>query len=168
MTMGKQGFTLIELMVVVVIIGILAVVAVPKLFGAVAKSKASEVEPAVGAYIKLQEAFVSSKGDSVGSWEVIGYSGPGTPGSDKKSSGTSVFHYEGSVSGTIPVSAGPVVGWQANNKVSLNDCGVSTAADPNWKISLQASVAMPGTVMYVPAVGAPACGVLTPQFLSIQ
>jgi prepilin-type N-terminal cleavage/methylation domain-containing protein len=166
--MGKQGFTLIELMVVVVIIGILAVVAVPKLFGAVAKSKASEVEPAAGTYIKLQDAFVSSKGDSVGSWERIGYAGPGTPGSDKESSGTATFHYEGAVSGTIPLSVGPVVGWQANNKVSLNDCAASTAANPNWKISLQASAAMPGTVMYVPAVGTPACGVLTPQFLSIQ
>lgn len=39
----KKGFTLVEIMVVVVIIGVLAAGAVPKLFGAVVKAKASEI-----------------------------------------------------------------------------------------------------------------------------
>ena len=71
--MKKQGFTLIELMVVIVIMGILAAVAVPKLFGMIAKSKASEVGPAAGTYVKLQDAYVAEQGTKVGTWKDIGY-----------------------------------------------------------------------------------------------
>ena len=70
--MKKQGFTLIELMVVIVIMGILAAVAVPKLFGMIAKSKASEVGPAAGTYVKLQDAYFAET-NSLGNWSTIGY-----------------------------------------------------------------------------------------------
>lgn len=55
----KQSFTLIEIMVVIVIMGILAAVGVPKLFGSIAKAKASEVPVAAGTYTKLQDVFFS-------------------------------------------------------------------------------------------------------------
>ena len=49
----KNGFTLIEIMVVIVILGVLAAVGVPKMFGVIAKAKASEVPVAAGTYISL-------------------------------------------------------------------------------------------------------------------
>lgn len=134
--MKKQGFTLIELMVVVVIIGILAAVAVPKLFGMIAKSKASEVGPAAGTYIKLQEAYMSES-NAYGTWVLIGYTGPGEI-VEKGASGanptsyTTNFIYSGAQitandDGEYTTTSS-MLGWGAANRVALNDCGVSVTS----------------------------------------
>ncbi|MGL4911131.1 MAG: type IV pilin protein, partial [Romboutsia sp.] len=47
---NNKGFTLVELLVVVAIIGILAIVAVPNLFKSISKSKVSELEADYNAF----------------------------------------------------------------------------------------------------------------------
>ena len=139
--MKKQGFTLIELMVVIVIMGILAAVAVPKLFGMIAKSKASEVGPAAGTYVKLQDAYASETG-AAGSWKLIGYIAPGAKDEDSKDKAkysTNVFDYTDEFSGknnnttmVAELSASTDKGWKAEAKTALNDCGIKST----WDLSM--------------------------------
>lgn len=156
--MKKQGFTLIELMVVVVIIGILAAVAVPKLFGMIAKSKASEVGPAAGTYVKLQQAYFSES-NAYGGWTLIGYTAPaGGESNNFKFTGGSTL----AVDGTTTAAVGDA--WEAENKVKLNDC----APGKNWVVALDAINADDPKDAYDATVaGGADCTALTPTFTNI-
>ena len=162
--MKKQGFTLIELMVVIVIMGILAAVAVPKLFGMIAKSKASEVGPAAGTYVKLQQAYYSES-SKAGGWQLIGYMAP----SGEVASQTTNFKYKPGtleVAASTELNATPVVGWQAENIQNLNEC----KAGINWQVGMTKSTdANKGDdVVFASTANAqsnnPGCVALTPTF----
>lgn len=57
----KKGFTLVELMVVIVIIGILAALAIPRFLGATNKTKAAEFKPVLKQIYTLQAAYKQEK-----------------------------------------------------------------------------------------------------------
>ena len=158
--MNKKGFTLIELMVVVVIIGILAAVAVPKLFGMIAKSKASEVGPAAGTYVKMQQAYFSES-NFVGSWTLIGYKAPGT------ANATTNFTYtEATISGGTTNEAVNNA-WSAKNNVQLNDC---ESKDNNWTVKVtpnNATGSAAADVAFESKVTSDGCRALTPTFETI-
>ena len=165
--MKKQGFTLIELMVVIVIMGILAAVAVPKLFGMIAKSKASEVGPAAGTYVKLQQAYIS-EAVAIGNWGVIGYKGPGdntnASGDGAATSATNNFTYtdaSGWSNNTIALATS-ATGFSASNKAKLNDCEPAA----NWTITVGAGTAA-GEATFTPSTLGATCVQLTPNWNQI-
>jgi prepilin-type N-terminal cleavage/methylation domain-containing protein len=89
---AQKGFTLIELMVVIVIIGILSALAIPKMFGTSAKAKAAEAPNVISNWETLQSTYIQEKG-SVGDEVAIGFK---NPGADSK-----WFEYDGTVAGTM-------------------------------------------------------------------
>ena len=145
-------------MVVIVIMGILAAVAVPKLFGMIAKSKASEVPTAAGTWINLQDAY-TVEANNVGTWTQIGYNAPGTK-DGTSSSYTNNFKYGDALSSSTAT-------WSAFAKTKLNDCPVNG----NWAAAAQAftTAASAGGNTYVKITtsGNTYCTGLTPSFANL-
>ena len=163
--MKKQGFTLIELMVVIVIMGILAAVAVPKLFGMIAKSKASEIGPAAGTYVKLQDAYVAEVGTHVGRWAQIGYvmnnsnnfnyCGTATCASSGKTAGSA------GTDANADINSGYQAYWTATNVATLNECQSGSL----WKLESEQNGSQGGLVVYT---ATNPCSMLTPNFSNLQ
>lgn len=72
---NEKGFTIIELMVVILIMGILATIAIPKVFAYVAKSKVAEGPQVLASWARLQETYFMDQA-KVGSFDDIGFKDP--------------------------------------------------------------------------------------------
>jgi len=75
---GNQGFTLIELMIVVAIIGILAAIAIPNFMTYQAKARQSEAKIGLGGIYTTATAFFAENGTYVAAGDALGYRPSGT------------------------------------------------------------------------------------------
>ncbi len=75
---SKKGFTLIELMIVVAIIGILAAIAIPNFMRFQARSRTTEARTNLGAIYTAQVSYFG-EGNSFGFFPQIGWGPTGTP-----------------------------------------------------------------------------------------
>lgn len=73
---GNQGFSLVELMTVVGIIGVLSALAVPRLQIFMAKAKQSEAKTSLSALYSLQEAYYGDAGAYSASTAAVGWVAP--------------------------------------------------------------------------------------------
>jgi type IV pilus assembly protein PilA len=70
---GKKGFTLIELMIVVAIIGILAAIAIPNFLNYQCKAKQSEAKTILGSMVTCEEAYFAENDTFTASLNDMGF-----------------------------------------------------------------------------------------------
>jgi prepilin-type N-terminal cleavage/methylation domain-containing protein len=114
-----NGFTLVELMVVIVIVGILAAVAIPKFMDASNKAKASEFPTQLTAIYTGQAAYMAERGVAASTLQML----KDSAGVDVTSSSKWFFYHTGQGASTSQFNAGAVVWTNFGNAVSAADSG---------------------------------------------
>ena len=113
--MNKKGFTLIELMIVVAIIGILAAIAIPNFLNYQCKSKQSEAKQSLGTIAKNEEAYYAEHDRYTTDTELLGFTLKGKQNYD------------------YTINNGGTTGWDAT--ASATDGLKGNADDDQWTMN---------------------------------
>jgi type IV pilus assembly protein PilA len=115
----SSGFTLIELMIVVAIIGILAAIAIPNFMSYQCKAKQSEAKSNLGSARAAEEAYFAEK-DTYGSVTDIGFSPKGNTRYTYTATVANTTNYTLQASGNIDDDTAPDV-WTIKESGVLNN-----------------------------------------------
>ena len=154
---SKKGFTLIELMIVVAIIGILAAIAIPNFLKFQAKSKQSEAKSNLGA-IFTGELSYFGENNVYGNFQQVNWSPSGTPRYHYSVSGWTAPDNSTNVgapitaTGSFPAIAVPSWNGNLNNVVDNNGTAISLSGF---------TLAAVGTTFYAGAGGIVSSGTTT-------
>ena len=123
--MNKKGFTLIELMIVVAIIGILAAIAIPNFMSYQCKAKQSEAKANLGSIKTQMEAYFAEYDTYAATVTAAGFNTKGTPRYTYSMSGATSIAYVAIATGDVDDDA-TVDKWTMNQALTLtnvtNDC----------------------------------------------
>src|SRR5512140_181980 len=139
---SKKGFTLIELMIVVAIIGILAAIAIPNFLKFQAKSKQSEAKSNLGAIFTGEMAYFG-EANTYGDFPAINWSPSGTPRYHYQLGAYNAAGDNVNVGATTTTSPSLVQASWAGNFNSATDNGVAYPGTP-WTPTFTATTFIAG------------------------